>query len=174
MAECKPRCALLMGQQTPIILDDRDEFFKTMKHFVQNDCKDTGENSLSFLLCQIDQIVKFFESIGHQNIIRVFEAICNHSSISFSYSKSWKICIICGVPSRNTLRLNECMFVSTQYEKWVKCVWLCTHMLALERSRRHERYSVKTIKESDADIYRRALKYVFHSFLQMYETMKRK
>lgn len=171
MAECEPQCMPFMKDKAPEILDDRERFFKVISKFVKNDCEDTGPDSISFLLCQIDQIVKFFECIGHQNIIHVFNGICNHASISFSYSNTWKICSISGIPCRETLYINDSIFVSTKYEKWIKCVWLSTHMFALERSRRHERYTVKTIKEVDADIYRKALKYVFDSFLQMYETL---
>jgi hypothetical protein len=165
--ECMP----LMKDQAPEILNDRDTFFKVISNFVKNDCEDTGPDSISFILCQFDQIVKFFECVGLENIIHVFNAICNHARISFSYSNTWKVCSISGIPSRKTLHINDSIFVSTRYEKWVKCVWLSTHMFALELSRRHERYTVKTIKEVDADVYRRALKYVFDSFLQMYETL---
>ena len=156
----------------PGILNDRDKFFKVISNFVKHDCEDTGPDSISFILCQFDQIVRFFECVGLQNIMHVFSAICNHASISFSQSNTWKVCSISGIPSRNTFYINDSVFVSMRYEKWVKCVWLSTHMFALERSRRHERYLTKTIKEVDADVYRRALKYVFDSFLEMYETLQ--
>jgi len=165
------QCTPLMKEQAPEILDNRARFFEVISNFVKNDCEDTGPDSISFILCQFDQIVRFFECVGFDNIIHVFNAICNHASISFSYSNTWKVCSISGIPSRKTLYINDSIFVSMRYEKWVKCVWLSTHMFALERSRRHERYIVKTIKEVDADVYRRALKYVFDSFLQMYETL---
>jgi len=161
-----------MTERAPEILNDRDKFFEVISNFVKNDCEDTGPDSISFILCQFDQIVRFFECVGLENIMHVFGAICNHASISFSHSNTWKVCSISGIPSRNTIYINDSVFVSMRYEKWVKCVWLSTHMFALERSRRHERYTTKTIKEVDADVYRRALKYVFDSFLQMYETIQ--
>ena len=163
-----------MLEQTPSILEHREDFFKVISSFVANECMDTGKNSISFMLCQIESIVKFFECIGHANITRVFDAICNHYTITFLRSKAWRICSISGIPNKETLRINEQVHVSLQYEKWVKCVWLVTHMLALERSRRHERYAVKTIAKKDADVYRRALLYVFQSFLRMYKTLQRR
>ena len=168
------QCIPFMKERAPEILNDRDKFFEVISNFVKNDCEDTGPDSISFILCQFDQIVKFFECVGLENIIHVFNAICNHASISFSHSNTWKICSISGIPCRETLFITDSIFVSMRYEKWVKCVWLSTHMFALERSRRHERYTVKTIKEVDADVYRRVLKYVFDSFLQMYETLHSK
>ena len=48
--------------------------------------------------------------------------------------------------------VNDNIFVSTRYEKWVKCVWLLEHMSMIERSRRHERYSVKRIDARDVDV----------------------
>jgi hypothetical protein len=62
--------------------------------------------------------------------------------------------------------------VSTQYEKWVNCVWLSEHMSMLERSRLHELYAVKRIDPRDAEVYRRSLKCVFDSFLEVYATIR--
>ena len=72
------------------------------------------------------------------------------------------------MPCRETLCVNDNIFVSTRYEKWVKCLWLLEHMSMIERSRRHERYSVKRI---DA-VYRLAFKCIFDSFIDVYETIR--
>jgi hypothetical protein len=63
------------------------------------------------------------------------------------------------------------MVVSTQCEKWVNCVWWAAHMSMLERSLRHERYAVKRIDPQDAEVYRRSIKCVFDSFLEVYATI---
>lgn len=172
MAECAQPSVSVMSNEVHEILNDKKLFFKIMSHFIANDCEDTGVTSISFLLCQIDQVAQFFHSVGHENILHVFNAICAQSNFRFSYCRAWKICALSGIPGRRTLCINDSTFVNLKYEKWVKCVWLTTHVLALERSRRYERYMVKKIKECDSEIYRKALQYVFESFLTMYQTIQ--
>lgn len=174
MAERTQLPERVMSNEVTEILNDKKLFFKIMSRFIANECEDTGVMSISFLLCQIDQVAQFFHAVGYENILQVFNAICTQSNFRFSHCKAWKICALSGIPGRKTLCINDSTFVNHKYEKWVKCVWLTTHILALERSRRYERYMVKKIKESDSEVYRKALQYVFSSFLTMYENIQRK
>ena len=172
MAEAAWQSLPLMRDGAPAILENKDAFFKVMSKFVENECQDVGVDSISFLFSQLTQIVNLLKHMGLENLIGVYNAILTHANFSFAKHHGWKICSITGVPSRETLYVNDNIFVSTRYEKWVKCVWLLEHMSMIERSRRHERYSVKRIDASDVDVYRLAFKCVFDSFIDVYETIR--
>ena len=172
MAEAAWQSLPLMRDGAPAILENKDAFFKVMSKFVENECQDVGVDSISFLFSQLTQIVNLLKHMGLENLIGVYNAILTHAHFSFAKHHGWKICCITGVPSRETLYVNDHIFVSARYEKWVKCVWLLEHMSMIERSRRHERYSVKRIDASDVDVYRLAFKCVFDSFIDVYETIR--
>jgi len=178
MAEARrPAPALMgdaapMGDGVPAVLGSREAFFRVVSKFVENECQDEGVDSVSFLLAQIKQVVNLFRDMGLQSLMGVYAAVAQHSNTVFELHSGWKICSISGIPSRKTLYINDNTFVSTRYEKWVKCVWLAAHMPMLERSRRHERYAVKRIDPADAEVYRLALKHVFESLLRVYETIR--
>lgn len=169
-AECRP--ASLMRDRGPAVLESKEAFFTLMSRFVANECQDDGVDSISFLLAQIKQIVNLFQDMGLCNLMGVYSAIVQHTNTTFEHHSGWKICSISGIPSRKTLYIDDNTFVSTQYEKWVHCVWLAAHMSMLERSRRHERHAVKRIAPADADVYRRAFKCVFDSFLDAYAALR--
>jgi hypothetical protein len=156
----------------PAVLASREAFFRAVSGFVQRECQDEGVDSICFLLAQVKQVVNLFRDMGLQSLMGVYAAITQHSSTVFELHSGWKICSISGIPSRKTLYINDSTFVSTRYEKWVKCVWLVAHMPMLERSRRHERYAPRVIAPADAEVYRLALKHVFESLLCVYETIR--
>ena len=175
MAEARgsaPALMCIMSDGVPAVLGSREAFFRVVSKFVENECQDEGVDSVSFLLAQIKQVVNLFRDMGLQSLMGVYAAVAQHSNTVFELHSGWKICSISGIPSRKTLYINDNTFVSTRYEKWVKCVWLAAHMPMLERSRRHERYAVKRIDPADAEVYRLALKYVFESFLRVYATIR--
>lgn len=172
MAEAPGPASLLMSNRVPAVLANRDAFFRAMSKFVENECHDEGADSVSFLLAQIKQVVRLFSDMGLQSLVGVYTAVTEHGNATFQLHSAWKMCSISGTPCRKTLYINDNTFVSTRYEKWVKSVWLAAHIHVLERSRRHERYSVKRIEKTDAEIYRLALKTVFESFLQVYATIR--
>jgi hypothetical protein len=172
MAEARGPEPALMSDGLPAVLASREAFFGVVSNFVERECQDEGPDSISFLLAQIKQVVNLFRDMGLQSLMGVYTAVAQHSNTVFELHSGWKICSISGIPSRKTLYINDNTFVSTRYEKWVKCVWLAAHMPMLERSRRHERYAVKRIDPADAEVYRLALKYVFESFLRVYATIR--
>ncbi|NBX18934.1 MAG: hypothetical protein EBR09_16400 [Proteobacteria bacterium] len=172
MAEARDSAPALMSSQLPAVLASRDAFFRVMTKFVENECQDEGEDSISFLLAQIKQVVNLFHDMGLESLVGVYTAVTEHASTTFELHSGWKICSISGIPCRKTLYINDNTFVSTRYEKWVRCVWLAAHVHMLERSRRHERYSAKRIDAVEAEVYRLALKTVFESFLQAYATVR--
>jgi hypothetical protein len=161
-----------MSGGLPAVLASREAFFRVVSNFVERECQDEGPDSISFLLAQIKQVVNLFRDMGLQSLMGVYAAVAQHSNTVFELHSGWKICSISGIPSRKSLYINDNTFVSTRYEKWVKCVWLAAHMPMLERSRRHERYAVKRIDPADAEVYRLALKHVFESFLRVYATVR--
>ena len=110
MAEAAGQSLSLMRDGAPAILENKDAFFKVMSKFVENECQDVGVDSISFLFSQLTQIVNLLKHMGLENLIGVYNAILTHAHFSFAKHHGWKICSITGVPSRETLYVNDHIF----------------------------------------------------------------
>ena len=80
-----------------------------------------------------------FAAVGMRRIEVVFDAVEQLRTLDTTVVHGWRVCALSGITTQRALRLSESMYVCTQYESWLRAVWLVTHLLFMEQQRLMER-----------------------------------
>lgn len=80
-----------------------------------------------------------FAAVGMRRIEVVFDAVEQLRALDMTAVHGWRVCALSGTTTQRTLRLSESLYVCTQYETWIRAVWLVTHLQFMEQQRLMER-----------------------------------
>jgi hypothetical protein len=133
-----------------------------------------GKESAEKLENMLQLVETFFEilkEIGLKNQCDVYHAVKNNSENVFSATGVWHTCHISGCVSCDCLQVSETVFVHQQYNKWLQCLWLTTHVGQLEQSRFVETQSF-CIPDAHVKIYQTAMQFVIEQIVQLHTAVK--
>ena len=80
-----------------------------------------------------------FAAVGMRRIEGVFDAVEQLRTLDMTVVHGWRVCALSGTTTQRALRLSESLYVCTQYESWLRAVWLVTHLQFMEQQRLLER-----------------------------------
>ena len=122
-------------------------------------------SSLHTLLGLLDMVFDMFTALGFSNIHAVYKAVKRHTSAEFKRSALWQTCHLSGTCCRACVQVGDGCYVHPEHLKWVVCLWLCTHVLDVERGRRD-------VPQRHVSTYQQAFLYVLEQLQDACETIE--
>ena len=161
------------------LLLDKDVFHRALEQYLS--CKQTDmqlnqhndkhpEQSVLGLLLLIDFVFDMLRDCGLTVQHTVYNTVRHKADPHFDEADGWYKCVFSGLLSRRCLRVDAHIVVHEQYSKWLRCVWLATHMHEVEQQRRNVSMckEISEIPRHDAELYRAALRFVLQQLQQLY------
>jgi hypothetical protein len=144
------------------LLCEQDVFDEALRTHLQG-----SSSRLTSVLELIETVFDMLGELGLRNHNNVFLGVKRRPQNVFPCSGVWQICHVSGIVSRDCVQVDDAVFVHTQYQKWLQCLWLATHMREQEQARATKAH-VAAIPPAQAGIYRAAVRYVLEQLEELY------
>ena len=159
-------CESLMTQ-----LADIEIFTSHFRQFLTLTNHHNHNNLISKVFVHIRNILELYESIGYENIQRVYTGIANLPDISFPQSTQWNICTLTGVVCRNCFCIHNEIYLAPEYKPWVFAVWTLTHIIIIEKLRKQHKGGHDEISDAHIHTYQQCTLLVLNSLLEVFPSI---
>ncbi len=161
-----------MSLETPFaeLLRDAQNFHTSLQQYVEGKRVDDQNNdsmqSVSKLLLMIEFVFEMLRDVGLAVQHQLYVALKEKNDPRFEHAAGWRKCALSGLQSCRCLCVNA-LTVDEQYIKWLRCIWLVTHIQELEHHRRRQTGREEMLSEH-TEMYRTALAFVFEQLQNLY------
>jgi hypothetical protein len=153
------------------LLSDESTFHSALDQYVHmkpSDVahkRDNRKQSVYGLLLLIDFVFDMLRDVGLSVHSTVYTAVRNKTIPHFNVAVGWHVCVLSKLPSRQCICVDDNTMVHEQYMKWLRCLWLATHIHDVERQRPG---SDGAVPRCHAELYRASLCFVLQQLRCLY------
>jgi hypothetical protein len=163
------------------MLEDQDMFYAQFcKHLDRNaelqQRHQSQKQTVSGLLCLIDFVFDMFQEIGLLNQYLIYNAVKKKNDAKFQLVEGLNECMLSHLSCVSCIRVDANIIVHEQYNRWLQCLWLVTHIYEVEQEncmalKNTQHVCVIGLKHSE--IYRKCFCLVIQSLQNLYEHVVR-
>lgn len=162
------------------MLQDFDMFSKALHEFVSNRpaqvklADSPKDPSVHAILLIIDFVFDMLQDCGLSLMNKIYTRIREKKNFDFFILEGWHYCDLTRVPSKQCIMIDVDIKVHNNYDKWVYCLWIITHIHHIQQeryeSRAHKCLS-KSLSHEDIELYRSSFVFVWQELERLYTTL---
>jgi len=163
------------------LLEDPDMFYAQFcKHLDRNaesqQKHQSQKQTVSGLLHLIDFVFDMFQEIGLSSQYLIYNAVKKKNDAKFQLVEGLNECMLCQLSCVSCIRVDANIIVHEQYNRWLQCLWLVTHIYEVEQQNSTAFKSTQNlgaIALKHSELYRKCFCLVIQSLQNLYEHVVR-